>query len=160
MGSMVIFTTLFGIVIITILTIVTQFSPSPLPPFWWNALRIYIVCCFLAIAFFSFIRGYEVHPQEILVMRLGWAKSITLTGLKSIESNPEIMNNAMKYYSNPGLFSMLGVFRNLKYEKFRVWITDPKRSVVLKYDNEKTYVVSPGDPEKFIKLVKEYTAIN
>ena len=53
---------------------------------------------------------------------------------------------------NGGLFSFSGWYCNKALGTYRAWVTDPGKTVVLRY-GVKTVVVSPSEPEAFVEAV-------
>ena len=100
------------------------------------------------------IRGYVVTPKSIEVRRLFWRTRLPIEGLTSVEFNSEAMSSSIRIGGNGGMFSFSGYFLNRTLGTYRVLVTDLKRSVVLKYGT-RTFVVSPSDPEDFVREVTE-----
>jgi hypothetical protein len=55
-------------------------------------------------------------------------------------------------FGNGGLFSFTGVFRSPKLGRYRAYVTDPARTVILRFA-ERIAVVSPEDPDAFVRDV-------
>ena len=115
------------------------------PPFFW--LRTVPLVLVLATAFFT-VRGYTVTPTEIQVHRLGWATRLPLAGLESVKVAPDAMRSALRLFGNGGLFAFTGAYRSQTLGSFRAFVTDGRRTVVLRFPG-KTTVLSPDDPEAF-----------
>ncbi len=94
------------------------------------------------------VRGYTLSNGRLIIRRLGWSSVVDLTSLISATPDPSAMDRSIRLMGNGGLFAFTGLFRNRKLENFRVFGTDPRRSVVLRFPN-KTVVVTPDNPEKF-----------
>ena len=109
-------------------------------------LLLLVPCCLFTI------RGYTVHPDAVLVRRLLWSTSIPLTGFESAVVDPDAMRRALRVFGNGGLFSFSGVFWKRGVGNFRAYVTDLNRCVVLRMDG-RTVVLSPDDPERFVRLV-------
>ena len=56
--------------------------------------------------------------------------------------------------ANSGVFSLTGLWWNRKFGRYRAYVTDQKRAVVLGFE-QKTVVVSPDRPAEFVAAVKE-----
>jgi hypothetical protein len=119
----------------------------------WRLIMIGIPAATLIITMFFMIRKYEIQGNNLLVYRLGWKKTIDLSGLKSVEIDPEAAKNSIRLFGNGGLFAFSGIYRNKKLGNYRIFATDFKNSVVLKTE-KKTYVVTPDNPEKFAEEIK------
>lgn len=98
------------------------------------------------------IRGYTVTPEALLVHRLLWKTRVPLTGLQSARIEPDAMRWSLRLFGNGGLFSFSGWYRNKALGTYRAWVTDPGRTVVLRYGT-RTVVVSPSEPEAFVVAV-------
>ena len=118
------------------------------------------ICTLISVflgAMLFIIRGYTISGNNLLVHRLIWNSRIDLSGLVSVEINPEAMSYSIRTFGNGGLFSISGLFRNKTLGSYRAYATDPKRAVVLKY-KKRTIVLTPDRPDVFaarIESVKE-----
>jgi len=97
------------------------------------------------------IRGYTVTPEAILVHRLFWDTRLARAGLVSAKSEPNAMRGSLRF-GNGGMFSFTGWFWNKTLGRYEAYVTDLKRTVVLRWD-KRTAVVSPDDPEGFVREV-------
>jgi len=95
------------------------------------------------------IRGYSVAPGAVLVHRLFWTTRLPLAGLQSAQFQPDAMRWSIRIFGNGGVFSFTGFFRNKALGAYRAFVTDPRRTVVLRFP-KRTVVVSPSAPEEFI----------
>ena len=116
-------------------------------------LRIYGPMLILLGALLFIIRGYTISGNTLLVHRLIWNSRIDLSGLVSVEINPEAMSYSIRTFGNGGLFSISGLFRNKTLGSYRAYATDPKRAVVLKY-KKRTIVVTPDRPDVFAARIE------
>jgi len=96
------------------------------------------------------IRGYTITSDAILVQRLFWTTRLPLAGLQSAQFEPSAMRSSLRTFGNGGLFSFTGFFRNKELGTYRAFVTDPNRTVVLRFSN-RTVVVSPAAPEEFVQ---------
>jgi hypothetical protein len=94
------------------------------------------------------VRGYTLTDRELIIHRLGWSSHFDLASLISASSDPSAMNGSIRLFGNGGLFAFCGWFRNKKLGNYRVFATDPQRSVVLRF-TDRIVVVTPDAPEKF-----------
>lgn len=94
--------------------------------------------------------GYTIAGNEILVHRLLWATHLPLGGLSEAQYEPEAMRSAVRVMGIGGLFSWTGYYWSKRLGRYRAFVTDPRRTVVLRF-GEKTVVVSPEEPEAFVK---------
>ena len=104
------------------------------------------------------IRGYVIVGETLQVQRLGWQSKLDLKELESAEADPEAMDKSLRTFGIGGLFCFYGRFRNKKLGAYRAYATDPKRSVVLKFQNQ-TVVVSPDRPVDFVACIKDRTGL-
>lgn len=104
------------------------------------------------------IRGFVVDCDTLVIPRLGWQSKLDLKELESAEVDPEAMDKSLRTFGIGGLFCFCGRFRNTKLGAYRAYATDPKRSVVLKFQSQ-TVVVSPDRPDDFVASVKERTGL-
>ncbi|MDH3744503.1 MAG: PH domain-containing protein [Acidobacteriota bacterium] len=100
------------------------------------------------------IRGYEVDGALLRIRRLLWWTTVGLDGLRSVEPNPLAMKRSLRLFGNGGLYSFSGLFRSKELGKYRAFVTDPARAVVLKL-SDRTVVVSPEEPEVFSRQLRE-----
>jgi Bacterial PH domain len=100
------------------------------------------------------VRGYTVGPGGLQIHRLLWITRVGLEGLKEVLRDPEAMRGSLRLLGNGGLFSFTGLFRNRTLGMYRAFVTDPRRAVVLRLPR-RTVVVSPADPEAFVREVQE-----
>jgi hypothetical protein len=98
------------------------------------------------------IRGYRVAPRTLLIRRLLWETRVPLAGLRSATFEPDAMRRSWRLCGNGGLFSFTGLYRNKTLGNYRAFVTDPRRVVVLRFAT-RTVVVSPAEPEEFVRQV-------
>jgi len=99
------------------------------------------------------IRGYWVSGDSIRVRHLLWSTRLPLAGLIQIEADPQAMRDSWRVFGNGGFFSISGRFTNARLGRFRAYVTDPGLAVVLRYA-DRVIVVSPSDPEDFVREVE------
>ena len=98
------------------------------------------------------IRHYIVTENELLIQRLLWQTRIPLQGLQSAQIDTEAFRNCIRTFGNGGLFSFTGWYRSKSVGSFRTFATDLRTPVVLRFEN-RTIVVTPSEPETFIRQV-------
>ncbi|MDD5349727.1 MAG: PH domain-containing protein [Chthoniobacteraceae bacterium] len=98
------------------------------------------------------IRGYTVTPEAILVHRLFWDTRLPRRGLVSATVEPRALKGSMRTCGNGGLYSFTGWYWSRKLGHFHPYVTDLNRTVVLRWE-KRTVVVSPDDPEGFVRAV-------
>lgn len=106
------------------------------------------------LAVFFGVYGYRIQDGELNIIRLGRSKNIPLSGIKSIEFKPNAMKSSVRKFGIGGLFSYSGMFSNQLLSTYKAYATHSKKTVVIITD-KKLLVVSPDDPEEFIRSVRE-----
>ncbi len=96
------------------------------------------------------IRGYAITDDSILIRRLFWETRLDRAGLKSAEVIPKAMHKSLRTCGNGGGFSFTGWYWSKPLGFYRAFVTDLNRTVVLRFE-KRTVVVSPGEPEEFVK---------
>ncbi len=119
-------------------------SGSQVP--WWAA--VFPLAIASGSALFV-VRGYVVTADLITVRRLGWATQLPRAGLQSAQVLPDAMRGSIRTFGNGGLFSFSGCFHSKTLGAYRAYVTDPHRTVVLRF-RDRTVVVSPDDPAEFV----------
>ena len=119
--------------------------PIRVGDFLW--LRLLPIALVPILASFA-IRGYTIAPDSVLVHRLFWSTVLPRAGLQSARFEPNAMARSIRTFGNGGFFSFTGYYTNKTLGSYRAFVTDPARTVVLRYAGE-TIVVSPGEPEDF-----------
>ena len=115
---------------------------------WLNCLPLVLV---VGSALFT-VRGYTITPDAILVHRLFWATRLPRAGLQSAEFVPNAMRWSIRTCGNSGFFSFTGFYWSKTLRSYRAYVTDLRRTVVLRYER-RTIVVSPESPEDFVREV-------
>ena len=98
------------------------------------------------------VRGYAITPDAILVKRFFWDTRLPRVGLESATFSPGAMKGSIRTFGNGGFYSFTGLYRNRELRNYRAFVTDGARSVVLRYAG-RTIVISPGDPEEFVREI-------
>jgi hypothetical protein len=101
------------------------------------------------------VRGYAITPDAILVERLLWYTRLPRAGLESATFSPEAIRGSVRTWGNGGFLSFTGMFWNRELGNYRAFVTDHARIVVLRYAERKPIVISPGEPEEFVREVME-----
>lgn len=99
------------------------------------------------------VLGYRLESGRLYVQRLLWMTEVSLDGLQSVEVDPNAMKGSLRSFGNGGLFSVSGWYYSKALGKYRAWVTDLRRTVVLRFEG-RAIVVSPDDPERFAKVLK------
>jgi hypothetical protein len=112
-----------------------------------NWMGLYLLALVVGCALFT-IRGYTITPDAILVHRLLWATRLPRAGLQSAQFGP-IRPRINIRIGNGGFFSFSGWNYNPRLGLYRVFLTDHRRIVLLRYAN-RAVAISPAAPEEFI----------
>ena len=108
----------------------------------------------LAIPASLSIRGYEVRRGELIIHRLLWDTRWPLHDRTVATVRPQVMANSWRTWGNGGFFSYSGHFVNTALSRYRAFVTDHARTVVL--DTPKgVLVVSPDAPQAFVEAVSD-----
>lgn len=126
--------------------------------FWtpWGGAAAWI----LMVGLFAFgPSGYSFEGPDLLIHRRGWPPfRLSLSGLAGARVSPDAMRRSLRTFGNGGVFGFTGWFHNSRLGRYRAWVTDPKRAVVLEF-GDRTVVVSPGRPHLFVDELKERTGV-
>jgi len=101
------------------------------------------------------IRSYTIEGNELVIRRLLWTTRLSLAGLQSAEVTPDVMRGSLRLCGNGGLFSITGWYRNRALGNYRAFVTDLKRTVVLRFP-ARSFVVSPENPEQFVAEISSF----
>jgi len=99
------------------------------------------------------VTGYQVRADRITISRMASDVDIPIRDIESIEFDPDGMKRSLKVFGNGGVFGFYGKFWNRKYGKYRAFVTDLKKVVVIR-TGENIFMLSPEEPEKFIEKIK------
>ena len=98
------------------------------------------------------VNGYAIHDRELRIRRLLWQTSIDLSGLRSANPDALLLRGSLRIAGNGGVFSFSGYFWNRRIGRYRAFVTDWKRAVVLQLPRQ-IIVVSPSDPAAFVQYL-------
>lgn len=140
--------TLFSVVLLTGVSVIISRTAHPS---WLAALPLII----LIISVFFMVRGYQLLPGVLVIRRLGWRSTVDLRGLISVEVDPQALCGSIRLFGNGGMFSFTGIFRNKKLGVYRVFANNLRNIVVLRLSG-RVVVISPDQPEEFVRNIKQY----
>jgi hypothetical protein len=106
----------------------------------------------LALPLAWMVTGYRMSDGVLHVRRLGWTTRIRLDQLESAEVTPNAMRGSWRAFGIGGAYSMSGLFSNAELGRYRAFVTDEARTVVLTFATD-TVVVSPHQPEAFVREI-------
>jgi hypothetical protein len=104
------------------------------------------------VAVLYVVTAYDVEGAELRVRRLLWPTRVPLEGITRAWHDPEALKGSIRIFGNGGLYSVTGLFQSRRLGRYRAFVTDPSRAVVLKLP-KRTVVISPADPEAFLQLL-------
>lgn len=110
----------------------------------------------LAVPLALTVRGYELAPGELRIRRLWWDTRWPLDGAVKAAVRPDVMARSWRLWGNGGIFAVSGRFSNAALGRYRAFVTDFKRTVVLETPRG-IVVVSPEHPEQFVAAVERAT---
>ncbi len=147
--SLIVVSSLFVAITVAFFLAATSMRPYITPSFvalcaQW-AFSLIVMCCLPFM-----VRCYKITEDAILIRRLFWTTRLDRAGLKSAAVIPKAMNKSLRTCGNGGGFSFTGWYWNKPLGFYRAFVTDQDRTVVLRFE-KKTVVVSPGEPEEFVK---------
>ena len=99
------------------------------------------------------IRGYEVTGDRVRILYGLSQREIPLSEIATVSRDSRVLNGSTRVSANGGLWSFLGQFSNPTLGEFDVYVSDPTRLVLLQL-KKGAVVVSPGDPDQFVKDVQ------
>lgn len=106
-------------------------------------LALTIICAFFTV------RGYTLDGRKLIIHRMGWATRIDLTSLVSAAYQPSALKSSIRLFGNGGFFAFSGLYRNRTLGNYRMFATDLRRSVILRFPDS-VIVVTPAAPETFV----------
>jgi hypothetical protein len=115
----------------------------------------WLVALILPVAALFIVRSYAIEPNVLAIRRLLWTTRLPLAGLQSAEVSPNVMRGSLRLFGNGGMFSITGLFRNRALGNYRAFVTDLTKTVVLRFPN-RTVVISPENPERFVADISEF----
>jgi hypothetical protein len=98
------------------------------------------------------VRGYELSPGELRIQRLLWWTRWPLDPSTRAIVRPHAMKGSWRTWGNGGMLAISGHFSGSGLGRYRAFVTDPKRTVVLETQRG-IVVVSPDDPQSFADYV-------
>lgn len=134
-----------GVSLLVATTVPADALPTPLRV---AAIALPLAILLAAVPFV--VRAYGVRDGVLFVRRLFWTTRVPLGELREADVDPQAGASSIRLWGNGGLFSFTGWFRNAKLGRYRAFVTDWQRAVVLRASSC-TVVVSPADPVAFVR---------
>lgn len=122
---------------------------------WWIRITAIIVAAAFLIGSWGFAPGgYRVDAAHVTVVRPLKSVSIDRQSIRGVRPFEDADSEGMtRTAGNGGLFGYYGEYKSDKLGSHVWYVTDMSRRVVLE-TADGVVVVSPDDPEKFIKAVR------
>lgn len=98
----------------------------------------------------AYIKGYQIESGQVEVLGLFGSESFPIADITDAYLDPQGMDNSVRTFANGGIFSFYGQFSNERLGQYFAYVTDPARSVVLRFP-DKIVVISPDRPQEFLK---------
>jgi hypothetical protein len=98
------------------------------------------------------VRGYELAPGELRIRRLFWDTRWPLDAGARATVRPNAMQGSWRVWGNGGMFAISGHFSGSGLGRYRAFVTDPARTVILE-TRKGVVVVSPDRPADFAQAV-------
>lgn len=95
------------------------------------------------------ILAYRLSGGMLIVERRFLSRRFPLDRVASVEIASDVMRGAWKYYGNDGLGAVAGSYRSRRWGRFRAYLSDPSRAVVLRLRDGRALIISPARPEVF-----------
>ena len=101
------------------------------------------------------VHGYAL-TDNCLVIRYGlWRRLVANSEMISVTGNAsEIFRGSTRLCASGGWWSFLGVFRKPGTGKFKAYVSDISKSVLIVTASDRV-VISPADPERFIADLRQ-----
>lgn len=115
------------------------------------ALFVALVCWgIIAATLPAYIKGYQIQSGYVNVLGLFGSESFPIDEITDAYLDPKSMDGSVRTLANGGIFSFYGQFSNERLGQYFAYVTDPSRSVVLRFA-DKTVVISPDRPQEFLQ---------
>lgn len=104
------------------------------------------------------VRGYVVYPGLLEIRRSGWTTRVPLTGLRSVGDGVGLMRGSIRLAGNGGMYAFTGWYWNLSLGRYRMWLNDAQRAVLLDWGHRRV-IVAPDDSQAFMKAIREASGL-
>ena len=109
--------------------------------------------------FGSRIRRFRLAGDTLVVERPWLDARISLAGLTDVSPDREALRGARKIAGNDGLGAISGRFRSRRLGRFRAYVTDSEKAVVLRWP-DRCLVVSPDQSAWFVETVRRNAGLS
>lgn len=127
---------------------------DPRTPRWALLLGLATFGGVLVVPGLFLVRGYRIEGDgRLAILRPFHTTHLPLSGLHAAEPRPEAFKGVVVKAGNGGLGGFIGWFWSRSLGGFRAWVTDPERSVLLRF-TDRQVIISPDDPAAFIAALE------
>lgn len=105
------------------------------------------------------VQGYAVSPGLLEIRRSGWTTRVPLSGLRSVANATDLIRGSIRLAGNGGLYAFTGWYWNRSLGRYRMWLNDTRRSVLLDLGHRRV-VVAPEDPAAFMEVIREAAGLD
>jgi hypothetical protein len=124
-------------------------------PLWLCFVLAAIPVALAMLLLFRAIRGFVVTREAVFVRRLMWSSCEPLAGLVEARVDEGAMQGVTRLRTLAGGFGTGGWFWSARFGRFRGYLTNARRVVVLKFDRG-TVLLSPDDPDAFVRHIESF----
>ncbi|BET65292.1 hypothetical protein ASA1KI_02100 [Opitutales bacterium ASA1] len=118
-----------------------------------------VLCSLVLIWWTARIENYRVADGRLVVKRAWHSPDFALEGLAEIRVASDALRGALRTFGNGGLGAISGWFWSRSLGRFRAYVTDAARTVVMRWP-DRTVVVSPERPHEFVAEVRRRVVAN
>lgn len=113
----------------------------------WLFFFIWAVCALFVV------RGYRVDGSTLFIKRLFWETEVSLEGLVSVHHDNKLMKGALRV-GNGGLFVFAGWYWSKQHGWFHLAGNDILGRAVLLETPRAKWMITPGDPARFVEVTQ------
>lgn len=100
------------------------------------------------------IRAYRIEKGALFIKRLFWTTRVDLSGLEAAEMiDVAQIRGSLRVCGNGGLFSFSGWYWKRELGRYRMWVTDPRKLVLIRVSSGRKMIVSPDRPKLFVEIL-------
>lgn len=96
------------------------------------------------------VRGYTVDGNTLRIHRPGWTKDVDLADLEGAEPAPGLLDRSVSLWTTRGMFGVVGLVRHRQVGRYRAYVTDQRRGVLLRFRAGRPLLLSPESPDRFL----------
>ena len=103
----------------------------------------------------------EITNTGLIIHRKIYSRNILFKDIESIRmAEPDEMNGTIRTFGNGGLFGYTGMYWNKKLGSMRWYCSQRKNYILIDKEGNKRIVITPDDPDDFIKDVRQFIPDN